>query len=228
MHTDIVTVNHKNQVFVSSREVAAKFNKRHSNVIRDIQELHFSNKDKEEFMKFFSRNFEEQRISLNNSPRRGRPPEPHYLISRDGFVLLAMGFTGRKALEWKVKFLNAFNELEQTLQTKLPALQAENERLKLENAELREKPKALKGARADSIPAPVLQENLFGVVEAIRWELRRKETLDQQTQAKAQARHMRKMMKGLAAKYDALIERIDMMEGNKKAKLIRMIKDEPE
>lgn len=228
MHSDIVTVNHKNQVFVSSREVAAKFSKRHSDVIRDIQKLHFSNKDKEEFMQFFSLNFAEQRISLDNSPRRGRPPEPHYLISRDGFVLLAMGFTGRKALEWKVKFLNAFNELEQTLQTKLPALQAENERLKLENAELREKPKALKGARADSIPAPVLQENLFGVVEAIRWELRRKETLDQQTQAKAQARHMRKMMKGLAAKYDALIERIDMMEGNKKAKLIRILKDEPE
>jgi 23S rRNA maturation mini-RNase III len=77
-------------------------------------------------------------------------------------------------------------------------------------------------------PHPYCRKILFGVVEAIRWELRRKETLDQQTQAKAQARHMRKMMKGLAAKYDALIERIDMMEGNKKAKLIRMIKDEPE
>ena len=38
-----------------------------------------------------------------------------YLMNRDGFSLLVMGFTGTKALEWKLKYINAFNEMEATL-----------------------------------------------------------------------------------------------------------------
>ena len=38
-----------------------------------------------------------------------------YEVSRDGFSLLAMGFTGKKALDWKLKFLSAFNAMEQAL-----------------------------------------------------------------------------------------------------------------
>ena len=37
---------------------------------------------------------------------------PEYLMNRDGFSLLAMGFTGKKALEWKVKYIQAFNAME--------------------------------------------------------------------------------------------------------------------
>lgn len=36
-------------------------------------------------------------------------------MNRDGFSLLAMGFTGKKALEWKLKYMNAFNEMERLL-----------------------------------------------------------------------------------------------------------------
>jgi Rha family phage regulatory protein len=222
VHSDIVTVQRDNQVFVSSREVAAKFGKRHSDVVRDIKKLFFTNKDKQEFMQFFSRNFAEQRISLDNSPRRGRPPEPHYLMTRDGFAFLAMGFTGRKAIEWKVRFLEAFNLMERTIVEQIPALKARI-------AELESRPlKVLPGPRKDMIPVPIMQENLFGVVEAVRWELRHKETLDELQKAKAQARQLRKMLKGLAAKHDVLNERIDLLEGNKKSKLIRILKDEPE
>ena len=38
-----------------------------------------------------------------------------YLMNRDGFSLLAMGFTGKKALQWKLKYIEAFNEMEETL-----------------------------------------------------------------------------------------------------------------
>lgn len=38
-----------------------------------------------------------------------------YIMNRDGFSLLAMGFTGKKALEWKLKYINAFNEMERQL-----------------------------------------------------------------------------------------------------------------
>jgi phage regulator Rha-like protein len=41
--------------------------------------------------------------------------QPMYQMSRDGFSLLAMGFTGKRALEWKVKFLKAFNQMEGAL-----------------------------------------------------------------------------------------------------------------
>ena len=40
---------------------------------------------------------------------------PMYLMNRDGFSLLVMGFTGKDALEWKVKYIQAFNEMEQKL-----------------------------------------------------------------------------------------------------------------
>ena len=38
-----------------------------------------------------------------------------YLMNRDGFTLLAMGFTGQEALVWKLKYISAFNAMEQTL-----------------------------------------------------------------------------------------------------------------
>ncbi|OLS02913.1 phage regulatory protein Rha [Tissierella creatinophila DSM 6911] len=38
-----------------------------------------------------------------------------YLLTRDGFTLLAMGFTGQKALKWKLKYIEAFNKMEKAL-----------------------------------------------------------------------------------------------------------------
>lgn len=43
---------------------------------------------------------------------------PRYLMTRDGFSLLVMGFTGEKALEWKLKYIRAFNQMEKLLQQK--------------------------------------------------------------------------------------------------------------
>lgn len=40
---------------------------------------------------------------------------PAFLMTRDGFTLLAMGFTGKKALEWKIRYIQAFNEMERKL-----------------------------------------------------------------------------------------------------------------
>ena len=86
---------------------------------------------------------------------RGRTYK-QYLINRDGFSLLAMGFTGKEALNWKLKYIEAFNEMEKQLfarssEKKLPGNYKEaliqlleeverNEELEKENTEL--KPKA--------------------------------------------------------------------------------------
>ena len=52
-----------------------------------------------------------------------------YLMDRDGFTLLSMGFTGKTALEWKLKYIDAFNKMEETL--KQSNLLSEEEKLKL-------------------------------------------------------------------------------------------------
>lgn len=43
---------------------------------------------------------------------------PKYLMNRDGFSLLVMGFTGKKALEWKLKYIEAFNKMESVIRQK--------------------------------------------------------------------------------------------------------------
>lgn len=78
---------------------------------------------------------------------RGRQ-YPMYLMNRDGFSLLVMGFTGKEALDWKVKYIEAFNEMEKKLndpeflvQRSMDYLKSRCDALLLENKEL--KPKAL-------------------------------------------------------------------------------------
>lgn len=43
-------------------------------------------------------------------------PQPYYEITRDAFVLIVMGFTGKKALQWKIDYISAFNKMEAELQ----------------------------------------------------------------------------------------------------------------
>lgn len=52
--------------------------------------------------------------SINYRDEQGKS-RPAYLMNRDGFTLLAMGFTGRKALDFKIAYINAFNEMEERL-----------------------------------------------------------------------------------------------------------------
>ena len=91
-----------NQVVVSSRQVAENFGKRNVEVLDKIREILSVENSTNEF-------FKETTYSYN-----GRML-PEYLMNRDGFTLLAMGFTGEKALQWKIKYINAFNEMEQQL-----------------------------------------------------------------------------------------------------------------
>ena len=91
---------------VSSLEIAERFGKSHKIVLRTIQNL-LADLDPE----FAGRNF----VPSEYTDPTGRKL-PMFHLTRDAFSLLAMGFTGKKALEWKVKYIEAFNAMEAELQ----------------------------------------------------------------------------------------------------------------
>lgn len=92
------------EVFANSRDVAAFFGKNHSDVLRAIRNLI----DAEPALG--QRNF----ASFKINDLTGESTS-HYEMDRDGFTLLAMGFTGSKALKWKLRYIEAFNAMEAEL-----------------------------------------------------------------------------------------------------------------
>lgn len=94
---------------VSSLTLADHFEKQHFQVMRDIRDL---SKDIPEDLRdsnFVCSQYE------GKTPTGGTRSYPMYLLTRDGFTLVAMGFTGKKALAWKVKYIQAFNAMERAL-----------------------------------------------------------------------------------------------------------------
>jgi Rha family phage regulatory protein len=97
------------QMTVSSLDVARHFEKRHDNVLRAIENL--KNDCPEELHLL---NFEETSIKVQQ-PNGGFREEPTYDLTRDGFTLLVMGFTGKQAMAWKIRYIEAFNAMEKAL-----------------------------------------------------------------------------------------------------------------
>jgi Rha family phage regulatory protein len=95
--------------FTTSLKVAEHFHKRHDDVLKAIKKLLADCPDSE----FSLRNFAESEYQNE----RGKT-YPMYRLTHDGFALLAMGFTGPKALQWKIDFLNAFRAMETALKLK--------------------------------------------------------------------------------------------------------------
>ena len=97
-----------NQVVVSSRQVAEYFGKEHRNILRDIEDIIIQGGmlDFEHTQMFYKTTY----INEQNKQQY-----PMYLMNKDGFSLLVMGFTGKEALKWKIKYIEAFNDMEQYL-----------------------------------------------------------------------------------------------------------------
>ena len=115
---EIILQNKDGRILASSREVAEKFGKRNPDVNRAIENLIMQN--------CTVKNMFEKTTYISS---RGRE-ENEFLMDRDGFSVLVMGFTGKKALEWKLKYIDAFNKMEEKL--KSGNYLTEEERLKLQ------------------------------------------------------------------------------------------------
>ena len=96
---------HYGRPATTSLEVAKFFGKRHTDVLRDVN--NFSANCPEEFSQ---RNF----ASAEYSDEQGKP-RPMFILYRDGFMLLVMGYTGKKALGMKLAYIEAFNRMEAEL-----------------------------------------------------------------------------------------------------------------
>lgn len=92
-----------NQLVTSSQIVAAYFEKKHCDVLRIINNIKTQNC-------VLTSMFYTASYKTGTGKRY-----PMYFMNRDGFSLLAMGFTGKKALEWKIRYIQAFNEMERKL-----------------------------------------------------------------------------------------------------------------
>ena len=97
---------------VSSMMVAEHFEKDHKNVLRTIRQI--VSELPANFSDLGQLNFEPSSY-INNQNKE----QPAMNMTRDGFVLLVMGFTGKRAMEWKLKYIEAFNAMEKAQKDKL-------------------------------------------------------------------------------------------------------------
>ena len=106
MSDDLIFIGktEEGQLVVSSRQVAKDFGKRHDNVVAKIDK-------KLTNLKIRALNYfiETTYIDEKGESRK------EYLLTRDGFSFIVMGFTGEKADEWKIKYINAFNRMEEEI-----------------------------------------------------------------------------------------------------------------
>ena len=103
---DLVFRGQNDQVITTSLLVAETFEKEHRNVLKSIRKLMSATNVAVAQM------FDETTY-VNEQGKE----QPMFFMNRDGFTLLAMGFSGEKALEFKVKYINAFNKMETELKS---------------------------------------------------------------------------------------------------------------
>lgn len=117
-------INHKQRIVTTSCHIAEVFGKRHDNILRDIRAL-VTEQDCGEFALL---NFEDTRY-LDKSGRQ----QSMYQMTKNGFLLLVMGYRTKKAMKFKVEFIKAFDLMQETLREKGYSLRYQYDQLLLEH-----------------------------------------------------------------------------------------------
>lgn len=131
--SDLVVIQ-KRQAVTTSLQVAESFGRNHRDVLKSIDSLKVG----------LAQKFADLFHDATYEHPQNKQKYPMYYMNRDGFTLLAMGFNGSKALEFKLKYIDAFNKMESQLKVDLPGTykeallaliekEEERERLALEN-----------------------------------------------------------------------------------------------
>lgn len=109
---ELVFKGHDDQVLTTSLKIAEVFGKEPSDVVRAIDNLlqNTDNKCDAKLRDMFVEYTEDI-----PQPNGGVKSARRFIMNRDGFTLLAMGFTGKKALKFKLEYIAAFNAMEKAL-----------------------------------------------------------------------------------------------------------------
>lgn len=99
---EIILSTQNGEPVASSRQIAESFGKEHKHVLTAIRQILVAENSATKFFHETAFEYRGQKF-------------PEYMMNRDGFSLLVMGFTGKAALEWKLKYIAAFNAMEKQL-----------------------------------------------------------------------------------------------------------------
>jgi Rha family phage regulatory protein len=108
---DFGVTERKSVPIVSSRKVAEVFEKEHKDVLESIRNL---------IAEISATNFSSLNFIESNYKVRGKK-YPEYLMTKDGFTLLTFGYGGKKAIQFKIAYINRFNEMESFIKNLLEA-----------------------------------------------------------------------------------------------------------
>lgn len=194
----------EDRIMVSSKEVAEKFGKEHKDVLRAIRELQVPDN-------FNERNF----TPISETDGYGRE-QPVVYMTKDGFFLLAFGFTGKKALQWKLGFLEAFNKMEYAITQELPALRAEVESLRRNNFELTQQimmlpaPKKQHGNK-NTVIIPVAVNTMFGTEIEYKRVPKESDSFSDMTYKEGELKRLSNLMSGMVKKIHRLGEELSRL-----------------
>ncbi|WP_052706118.1 Rha family transcriptional regulator [Vibrio galatheae] len=110
--SDLVFISQTNELVTDSFHIAKYFGKRHDDVLKKIRNVGCSRD-------FAARNFA---VCHKNNELQNNKIQPFYQMTKDGFMFLVMGFTGKRAAEIKERYINAFNEMADKLSGKTEQL----------------------------------------------------------------------------------------------------------
>ncbi len=136
MLVEITGKRNDEKLVTTSRKVAEVFGKQHQHVLRDIRELKCSDE--------FRQSNYGQSYYLNEQNKK----QPEYIITKDGFVMLVMGYSGEKAFKFKEDYIKAFNYME----SELKRIHKEREQWAIE----REKGKMIRHILTDTIKMKIV------------------------------------------------------------------------
>lgn len=103
MLVEIIGKRNEERLVTTSRKIAEAFEKRHSDVIRDIENLNCSE------------NFTERNFALSSYKDKSGKSNKEYVVTEDGFSILCMGYTGEKAMQFKERYIEEFNAMKEEL-----------------------------------------------------------------------------------------------------------------
>jgi hypothetical protein len=137
-------------------------------------------------------------------------------MTRDGFSILAFGFVGKAALEWKLNFLEAFNKMEAFIKEKIPQLEAHNKQLLSKIRQLESQQFFLEGPKKPhgnkgTVTIPVQVNTLFGPEIEYKRVPKNSDYHSELTYKEGEVKRLTQLVNGMMQKMDILAREMALL-----------------